>query len=63
VAVERALLTAIWHVLQTGQPYRDLGGDYYTRRRPGALIAKALSQLRAAGIDVTFTAHTAAVVT
>jgi transposase len=63
VAVERALLTAVWHVLQSGQPYRDLGGDYYARRRPGALIAKALSQLRAAGIDVTFTAPTVAVVT
>jgi transposase len=63
VAVERALLTAVWHVLQTGQPYRDLGGDYYARRRPGALIAKAISQLRAAGIDVTFTAPTVAVVT
>jgi transposase len=63
VAVERALLTAVWQVLQTGQPYRDLGGDYYARRRPGALIAKAISQLRAAGIDVTFTAPTVAVVT
>ena len=36
VATEHALLTAIWHMLTTGQPYRDLGGDYYLRRDPEA---------------------------
>ena len=63
VAVERAILTAVWQLLTTGQPYHDLGGDYYARRRPGAVIAKALNQLRAAGINVTFTDTTTAVVT
>lgn len=63
VAVERAILTAVWHILTTGQPYRDLGADYYTRQRPGAVIAKALNQLRAAGINITFTDTTTAVVT
>lgn len=63
VAVERAMLTAVCHILATGQPYRDLGGDYYTRRRPGLVIAEALNQLRAAGINVTFADTTTAVVT
>jgi len=63
VAVERAILTAVWNILTTGQPYQDLGGDYYAKRRPGAIIAKALNQLRTAGINVTFTDPTTAVVT
>lgn len=63
VAIQRTMLTAIWHILTTGQPYHDLGGDYYTKRRPGAVIAKALNQLRAAGITITFTAPNQAVVT
>ena len=48
------MLTAVWHILTTGQPYQDLGGDYYTRRRPGAAIVKALNQLRAAGIELAW---------
>lgn len=62
VAIQRTMLTAIWHVLTTGQPYHDLGSDYYTRRRPGTVIAKALQQLRDAGITLTFTSPTEAVV-
>jgi transposase len=63
VAIQRTMLSAIWHVLTTGQPYHDLGNDYYTRRRPGTIIAKAIQQLRAAGITLTFTSATEAVVT
>ena len=63
VAIQRTMLTAIWHVLTTSQPYHDLGSDYYTRRRPGTIIAKAIQQLRAAGITLTFTSATEAVVT
>ena len=53
----------MWHILTTGQPYIELGGDYYAKRRPGVVIAKALSQLRTAGIHLTFTGPTEAVVT
>jgi len=63
VAVERSMLVAVWTVLTTGQPYTDLGGDYYTRRRPGRAIANAVAQLRAAGVDVTFTSTNEAMVT
>jgi hypothetical protein len=56
------MLTAIWTAMTTGQPYTDLGGDYYTRRRPGHIITKAVNQLKAAGLTVTFTdPHTATV--
>lgn len=63
VATQRAILTSVWHILTTGQPYTELGGDYYAKRRPGAVIAKALNQLRTAGVHLTFTGPTEAVVT
>ena len=63
VAVQRAILTSAWHILTTGQPYTELGGDYYAKRRPGAVIAKALNQLRTTGVHLTFTGPTDAVVT
>jgi hypothetical protein len=30
-AVGHSILTAAWHMLQTGELYRDLGGDYFSR--------------------------------
>jgi len=63
VAIERTMLTAVWHILTTAEPYQDLGGDYYLRRRPGRVITKAVHQLRAAGLHVTFTDPKTAVVT
>lgn len=61
-AVQRSMLTAVWAVLSTGQPYTDPGGDYYTRRRPGAVIRRAVEQLKTAGINVTFTSTDTVVV-
>jgi len=53
VAVQRSMLTAIWTVLTTGQPYTDPGADYYTRRRPGTYITKGLNILKQAGCTLT----------
>ena len=33
IVVAHALLVIIWHVLATGQPYDELGEDYFTTRR------------------------------
>ena len=33
-AVGHSILTAAWHMLQTGELYNDLGGDYFTRQTP-----------------------------
>jgi transposase len=63
VATQRTMLTSVWHILTTGQPYTELGGDYYAKRRPGVVIAKALNQLRTVGVHLTFTGPTEAVVT
>jgi transposase len=33
-AVKHSILNAIWHMLSTGETYRDLGGDFFTNRDP-----------------------------
>jgi len=34
VAVGHSLLVIVYHVLKKKEPYRDLGGDYFTRHHP-----------------------------
>lgn len=53
VAVEHALLTAIWHMAHTGAEYQDPGADYYTRRDPERVRQHAMNQLQRLGYDVT----------
>ncbi len=52
-AVGHSILTAAWHMLQTGELYRDLGGDYFTRQNPDRLTKRLLRQLEALGHNVT----------
>jgi transposase len=52
VAVEHAMLIAAWHMLQSGEFYRDPGADYYTRRNPAKATARAVKQLEALGYTV-----------
>jgi transposase len=53
VAVEHALLIAIWHMLTNGDFYSEPGGDFYARRQPEKTKARALDQLRKMGFAVT----------
>ncbi len=47
-AVAHTLIKVIWTVLATGQPYTDLGPDYYTRRiNPETHTKKLIAQLEA----------------
>lgn len=52
VATERAMVTAIWHMLSTGEYYRDLGGDYYTRHDAQRSLRRRIAALEAAGYTV-----------
>src|SRR3954452_22776659 len=52
-AVGHSILTAAWHMLQTGELYHDLGGDYYTRRNPDRLTKRLIRQLEALGHRAT----------
>jgi transposase len=52
-AVGHSILTAAWHMLQTGELYRDLGGDYFIRQNPDRLTKRLIRQLEALGHSVT----------
>jgi hypothetical protein len=53
VAVQRALLVAIWNIATTNTPYHDPGGDYFTRLNPQKVRNNAIRQLEAMGYPVT----------
>ena len=45
VAIEHAILVAIWNMAHTGALYHDPGADYYTRRDPERARRNAVHQL------------------
>jgi transposase len=54
VAVGHSILVIAWHLLSTGQPYDELGGDYFDKRRNSAARQRRLvAQLEAMGHSVT----------
>jgi transposase len=55
VAVGHSILIAVWHILTTGEIYRDLGGDYFQRRDPARLTRRLVAQLERLGHTVTLT--------
>ena len=57
IVVAHALLVIIWHVLATGQPYDELGEDYFTRRAdPERETRRLIAKLEALGHIVTLEA-------
>jgi transposase len=52
-AVKHSILCAMWHMLTTGELYRDLGGDYYQRRDPERQTRRLIAQLERLGHTVT----------
>ena len=59
VALEHAMLIALWHMLRDGEFYAEPGGDFYTRRDPDKAKNRAIDQLNKLGYDVTVTAQQA----
>lgn len=54
VAVGHSILVIAWHLLSTGEPYTDLGGDYFDKRRTSTAHQRRLvAQLEAMGHKVT----------
>ena len=53
VALEHAMLVAIWNMLQSGSTYADPGPDFYLLRRPDQARHRAVEQLRSMGFEVT----------
>ncbi len=54
VAVGHSILVIAWHLLTNGEPYQDLGGDYFDKRRNSqARQRRLVAQLEALGHKVT----------
>jgi len=53
-------LTALYHVLTRDEPYRDLGGDYFDRRKPEQQARYYARRLAEPGFEVTLDPVTAA---
>lgn len=53
VAIQHAMLIAIWHMGTTGTLYDDPGADYFTRLHPDRARNRAVHQLEAMGYRVT----------
>jgi transposase len=53
IAVCHSILAASWHMLQTGELYQDLGGDYFQQRDPATTTRRLVRQLEALGHTVT----------
>jgi len=59
-AVKHTLICAIWHILSTGETYRDLGGDYFIKRDPQRQTKRLVKQLERLGHHVTLNEGAAA---
>jgi len=48
-AVRHSIIVACWHMLSTGEIYRDAGGDYFTRLDPDKQARRLVAQLERLG--------------
>jgi len=53
VAVAHTILVIAYHILKTRQPYRDLGADYFDRRRKDRTVKQAVKKLESLGYKVS----------
>lgn len=51
-AVKHSMICACWHMLSSGEFYRDPGGDYFARRDPERQTKRLVRQLEALGHTV-----------
>jgi len=53
VAIEHAILIAVWNMITNDALYTEPGGDFYTRLHPDKTKQRAIDQLRKMGYAVT----------
>jgi hypothetical protein len=58
-AVKHSIITGCWHMLTTGELYREASGDYFTRRDPQRATRRLVAQLERLGHRVTLEGATA----
>ena len=59
-AVMHSVLVIVYHLLREGQPYRELGADYFDRQDTARLERHHVNRLKALGYDVVLTPLVAA---
>jgi transposase len=59
IAVAHSILTAVYHVLRTGQPYAELGVDYFDRLDASRIERHHVRRLEQLGYSVTLRPMTA----
>jgi transposase len=52
VAVGHSILVIVWHLLDHGDPYHDLGANYFETRAQPAVTRHLVRRLKALGYDV-----------
>lgn len=55
-AVKHSMLVACWHMLRSGELYREPGADYFTRRDPERIVRRLVAQLESLGHRVVLEA-------
>jgi len=55
VAVQHAMIVALWHMLKHGVAHHDLGADYFERRNTARVRRHHVRRLEQLGYDVTLT--------
>ncbi|MGW6413308.1 IS110 family transposase [Streptomyces vinaceus] len=54
VAVMHKLAIAIWHILHSKDPYRDLGADYFAKRDPERAMRRMTKEANSLGLTIRF---------
>jgi hypothetical protein len=61
MAVAHSLIELVWHLLSTGEVFKDLGDDYFvSREAPDRRARRLVAQLEQLGFKVTLEAAAAA---
>jgi hypothetical protein len=55
VAVAHSIVVIVYHILTRKEPYRELGADYFERRKPEAQVNRLTRQIEKLGYTVTVT--------
>jgi transposase len=53
VALEHSILIIVYHIIKRKEPYHDLGGDYFDKRRPEATAKRLVTRLEKLGYQVS----------
>jgi transposase len=53
MALMHSILVIAYHLIQRSEPYRDLGGDYFDKRRPEATAKHLVKRLEQLGYSVS----------